>query len=266
VVITVRDIAPSALSYNSPNVFTRTITIGDLSPIVSGGTVVSYSISPTLPSGLSFNTTTGVISGTPTVISSWNTYTVTATNSGGSTNFGVVIRVNDLAPNSLSYNSPNVFTLGNAISALSPSVSGGAVVSYSISPALPSGLSFDTTTGVISGTPTAIAVLTSYTVTATNSGGSTSFTLEITVEEALATNENQLDKILLYPNPFVDIIYISGQLYDATFRVFAIDGKFIQEGLIKGSEIDVRHVPSGVYFLEIKSARNQEKIFKIIKR
>jgi hypothetical protein len=237
-----------------------------LSPTVSGGAVVSYSISPALPSGLSFDTTTGVISGTPTAVAALTSYTVTANNSGGSTSFTLEITVNDIAPSALSYDSPNVFTRGTTITALSPSVSGGAVVSYSISPALPSGLSFDTTTGVISGTPTAIAVLTSYTVTATNSGGSTSFTLEITVEEALATNENQLDKILLYPNPFVDIIYISGQLYDATFRVFAIDGKFIQEGLIKGSEIDVRHVPSGVYFLEIKSARNQEKIFKIIKR
>jgi hypothetical protein len=44
----------------------------------------------------------------------------------------------------LSYTSPNVFTKDVAIAPLSPSVSGGAVVSYSIAPALPLGLSFDT--------------------------------------------------------------------------------------------------------------------------
>jgi hypothetical protein len=58
-----------------------------------------------------------------------------------------------------------------AISAKSPSVSGGAVTSWSISPALPSGLSFNVTTGVITGNPTAASSQVSYTVTATNSGG-----------------------------------------------------------------------------------------------
>jgi hypothetical protein len=90
-------IAPSALSYNSPNVFTRNVAITNLNPTISGGAVTSYSISPALPSGLSLNTSTGVISGTPTAISAITTYTVTATNTGGSTSFGVVITVNNFA-------------------------------------------------------------------------------------------------------------------------------------------------------------------------
>jgi hypothetical protein len=91
---------------------------------------------------LNFDTASGVISGTPSVISGSSTYTVTATNSGGSTSFGIVITVNDSAPSSLSYTSPNVFTKNVAITPLSPSVSGGAVVSYSIAPALPSRVEF----------------------------------------------------------------------------------------------------------------------------
>jgi uncharacterized repeat protein (TIGR01451 family) len=62
-----------------------------------------------------FNTSTGVISGTPSAISSTATYTVTAFNSGGSASFGVEITVNDIAPSTLSYNSPNVFTRGTTI-------------------------------------------------------------------------------------------------------------------------------------------------------
>ena len=113
--ITVNDIAPSSLSYNSPNVFTKNTAITNLNPTVSGGAIVSYSITPSLPTGLSFNTSTGRISGTPTVIHSLTTYTVTATNSGGSTTFNIVITVNDIAPSSLSYNSPNVFTKNSTI-------------------------------------------------------------------------------------------------------------------------------------------------------
>ncbi|MBL0014703.1 MAG: putative Ig domain-containing protein [Flavobacterium sp.] len=182
VVITVNDIAPSALSYISPNVFTRGTTISNLDPTISGGIVTSYSISPALPSGLSFSTSTGRISGTPTVIAATATYTVTAFNSGGSTTVGVVIAVNDVAPNTLSYTSPNVFTLGSTIIDLTPIVS-GTVLNYSISPSLPNGLSFDTSTGVISGTPTAISSTATYTVTAFNSGGSVSFDVEITVND-----------------------------------------------------------------------------------
>ncbi len=173
VLITVNDIAPSALSYNSPNVFTKGTTIVSLLPSVSG-TVISYSITPSLPLGLNFNTATGEIFGTPTVVSSTATYTVTANNSGGSTSFDVVITVNDIAPSGLSYNSPNVFTKGTAIASLLPTIS-GTVISYSITPSLPLGLNFNTATGEIFGTPTVVSSTATYTVTANNSGGSTSF-------------------------------------------------------------------------------------------
>jgi hypothetical protein len=46
---------------------------------------VTYSVSPTLPGGLSINSSTGTISGTPTVTSSATDYVVTATNAAGGT-------------------------------------------------------------------------------------------------------------------------------------------------------------------------------------
>ena len=51
----------------------------------SGGTVASYSLTGTLPAGVSFSTTTGRITGTPTVTQTATTYTITATNTSGST-------------------------------------------------------------------------------------------------------------------------------------------------------------------------------------
>jgi cysteine-rich repeat protein len=57
------------------------------------GAVVSYSVSPALPAGLSLNTTNGTITGTPTIATATSTYTVTATNLGGSTTFDIVLAV-----------------------------------------------------------------------------------------------------------------------------------------------------------------------------
>lgn len=60
------------------NVAQPTITV-----LNSGGAADSYSISPALPSGLLFNTSTGNISGTPTVALQSSTYTISGTNSDG---------------------------------------------------------------------------------------------------------------------------------------------------------------------------------------
>ncbi len=83
-------------------------------------------------------------------------------------------------PSALSYStSAPVYTVGVAITTNSPSSSGGAVTSYAVSPALPAGLSLNTVTGVISGTPSSASAATNYTVTASNAGGSATTTLSI---------------------------------------------------------------------------------------
>ncbi|HET8696831.1 MAG TPA: Ig domain-containing protein, partial [Gammaproteobacteria bacterium] len=87
------------------------------------------------------------------------------------------------APSALSYTSPQTLTVGTEITALSPTVT-GTVTTYAVSPELPAGLALDATTGVISGTPTAAAAAADYTVTASNAGGSTTFPLNITVNDA----------------------------------------------------------------------------------
>ena len=154
-------------------------------PTASGGAVVSWSIAPSLPTGLSFDTTTGEISGTPTVISTSTVYTVTATNAGGSGTTTVDITVNDIAPNTIIYNPSSLsLTKGATMTPATPSVSGGDVVSWTVSPTLPSGLSIDATTGTISGSPVSVSSSASYTVTATNTGGSATAVLTIEVLEA----------------------------------------------------------------------------------
>lgn len=87
------------------------------------------------------------------------------------------------APSNLTYTSPLAAVVGVALAPLSPSVNGN-VTGYSVSPALPNGLSLNTTTGVISGTATAGATQAAYTITASNSYGSTSFSLSLAVNSA----------------------------------------------------------------------------------
>ncbi len=84
------------------------------------------------------------------------------------------------APSNLSYTAESAFTINNQIVPLSPTVT-GQVISYSIAPALPDGLSIDSGTGIISGTPTTLSPLTAYTVTASNATGFTTAPLHIEV-------------------------------------------------------------------------------------
>lgn len=87
------------------------------------------------------------------------------------------------APTALTYaTNPAVYVAGTAITANAPAHTGGDVDSYAVSPTLPTGLSLAAKTGIISGTPTAVTAVATYTVTATNSAGSTTASLSITVE------------------------------------------------------------------------------------
>jgi hypothetical protein len=186
--ITVKDIPPTNLFYGIPSV---TYTVGTaIAPNLAthdGGAVVSFDVSPALPTGLSFNTATGAITGTPSVASSIASYTVTATNSGGSATASLSMAVNDLPPTGLTYASlTNTYTVGTAIASNAPSHGGGVVVLYSVNPALPAGLDLNAISGVISGLPSVPAAAAVYTITAANSGGSTTFGLSITVNPAVA--------------------------------------------------------------------------------
>ena len=178
--------APATISYaNATAVYVKGISITPNTPAIVGSASTSFSASPALPAGLSLNNGTGAISGTPTAVASQASYTVTALNPAGNMSVTLTITVNDQAPTSFSYAAGTATYIVNApITENDPNNSGGTVTSYSVSPALPAGLNLSTTTGAISGTPSAVTPQSKYTITAVNTGGSAAAAVFITVNSA----------------------------------------------------------------------------------
>ena len=218
---------PSGLSYSSPPVYTKGTAIANLSPSTSGGGVVRYAVTPKLPSGISMNSITGIISGTPLAPTPATPYTITATNPDGSSTTSLSITVIDIAPSALTYSSnPATYRIDQAITLNAPTNSGGAVVSYAVSPALPAGLALSTTTGIISGTPTALSTSANYTITATNTGGSTTAQLNIAVEEGGYRNSNFItinDDAAALPYPSAIVVpTTAGTITKVTVTIYGL--------------------------------------------
>ncbi|MCR8561679.1 VCBS repeat-containing protein [Mucilaginibacter sp. BJC16-A38] len=129
----------SAVFFGSP----KGITIGpdgNLNVVEQDGNRIKeviatgYTIDKTLPAGLTFDVKTGIISGTPTVLSPPTDYTITGYNKDGSSIKVVSIEVKDEAvipppppPPHISYVTPQVYPVKTPISPLVPTNTGGAV-------------------------------------------------------------------------------------------------------------------------------------------
>jgi len=181
--------APANLTYPQTSIdATVGVAIKTDTPTFSG-TVTSYTVSPSLPAGLSLSASTGAISGMPSTQMASASYTITASNSAGSTTAIIQISVGlpVVPPSNLVYPQTSLkLEVNQPFTGDIPSFS-GAVASFSISPALPAGLSLDANTASIYGVPTASANNKTYTVTASNAGGSTTASISLSVNPALVT-------------------------------------------------------------------------------
>lgn len=160
-------LSPASLPAGTINAaYSQTINVG-------GGTApYSYAVtSGTLPAGLTLGASTGVISGTPTTDGT-SSFTVTVTDSAantGSHDYSVVIS----GPLPISPSTIPPGTLNTAYSQTISAGGGTAPYTYAVtSGALPTGLTLDTSTGVISGAPATDATY-AFTVTATDSVSNT---------------------------------------------------------------------------------------------
>ena len=140
--------------------------------------------SGTLPAGLTLNSTTGVLSGTPTTAAAYP-FVVTASNgvtpNAVSPTINVTIAASGTAP-TFTADTPPAAQYSVAYT-YTFTASGSPAPTFSVtSGALPTGLSLNGTTGVLSGTPT-VPGLFSFVVTATNGvapdAGSPTITIDV---------------------------------------------------------------------------------------
>jgi hypothetical protein len=175
---------PPALtvSYTTPPALVLNEPMAPLKPTVTGS-ATTYSVNPALPAGITISAGSGIISGTPQIVSPKTAYTVTAADgtSSATTTVTIVVNSEGTMP-AIQYGSPGYsFTVGVSAQSISPTTTGGTVSSWSIQPALPSGLTFSSADGSISGTPGAAAAPANYVVSALGTGGTATADLTVAV-------------------------------------------------------------------------------------
>ncbi|MXZ17171.1 MAG: S8 family serine peptidase [Rhodothermaceae bacterium] len=158
------------------------------------------------------------------------------------------------------------FTVGEIVTDLTlPEAFGGSPpYTYTLEPTLPTGLTFNSNTRTISGTPIeATASLLSYTYTATDAGMSTySLNFHIEVNSPVATEWEAVPESFAvysnYPNPFqrttrllfdlpwpaqvvVEVMDVTGR------RMFQVPTVFLTAGREKSVDLNGESLPSGLY-------------------
>jgi microsomal dipeptidase-like Zn-dependent dipeptidase len=176
-------------SITSGNTTTFTVgTAGSFTVTSTGTPTPTFSETGALPGGVTLDTTTGVLSGTPTA-GSGGVYSILITASNGISPSATQIftLTVDQAPAITSTSTATTFTVG-AAGSFTATATGYPAPTFSETGALPGGVTLNTATGVLSGAPAAgSGGLYHITITASNGvspNGTQSFTL--TVDQAPA--------------------------------------------------------------------------------
>ena len=159
-------LAGTSVSAETAPVFTLDVSSGtaiqceENEPYVvrsTGGAITSFSVTPAVPAGMSFNLSSGLMSGKPRALMAATAYTITARNGAGSASQTFSMNVAQGTANGIYPTCQTVSGTVGVVLTPTATYTDIGVTSYynfSISPALPTGLTIDSRTGVITGTPT----------------------------------------------------------------------------------------------------------------
>ena len=224
-------------------------------PTNSGGAITSWSISPSLPSGLTLSST-GVISGSVATATAATEYTVTATNSSSVSDTAILtLTISATIAPSIDYAGTPYQLVVDEVATVTPTSSGGAATSWAVtSGTLPSGLSINSSTGVISGTPDTVADAVTITVTATGTYGTDTSTFTIAIVNGGSPSYSGPVMTSVNPSPMVaDTIQaatVFGLRLDSITSM-TVDGLPVEIARIGDTQIEVTFPPvaAGIYDL-----------------
>jgi hypothetical protein len=181
-------LATAALAASAPNISsgnaTGTVGVSFSYQITANQAIPSGGWGATgLPPGLTGPSNTGLISGTPTTAGPYTVH-LTANNSNGTGAKDVTFTINPPPPPTITSSGTASATWGTAFS-YQITATNGPILSYGTTVSVP-GVSFNGTTGLFSGTPTAVGTF-SGSITATNANGTGSRTLTVTINRQTHT-------------------------------------------------------------------------------
>ena len=72
--------------------------------------------------------------------------------------------------------------------------------------------------------------------------------------------------ISVYPNPFNDVLSLSGVASNSTIQIFSVDGKNVYQGNATSSTLNTSNLSAGVYMLSIIEPNGNRQVQKIVKQ
>ncbi len=182
--LSVKERAPLEISgpdsHEFQQYFEGTVTYDAVSKLGSA----RFSVSPSLPDGLTLDEGTGSISGTASEKMPPTQHTLSVADDYDTTSKTISITVGDRVPLEFATSAEQATLLNHEyfLALAVDNVVGDSVVWQHVSGGLPAGISFDASTGTFSGTPSAFGVTSNVTIRATDGfGGSANRTFVFTV-------------------------------------------------------------------------------------